>query len=1551
MVDDEAVEEEPEEKKVVVPLPVQPAAAAAAEKDGEKPQSDTMPTEEWLYRRVMKPSGLVFAKELEHELMIQPSKRGRGSGSTNGGGGGGGGGNGTHVTLDAAQMAEWRQALGVFGSVGQIVEWADTMRRVVSRIDDDAAAARRAPPPPPQQQQQQEGSPMGRIIREQLARAFDFDMAMEQYARMCATDPSMDDETRQTKIRGIVGMCSASLTGHNNMVGVPLDGVDSYWLEFSFLHPMVLSRVAMPHMTPPIDRASDVYLELWRQVGQPEFPGRSVDCQEFYDYVLATRGTTVDYLDEYDLMKVIDGMTAAFSKKAAKLAQRPAELEAAAFEMAAQLDEAAAVAIKMPEGLAPVLETVRIGVSSGKPMADWLHRLSIWPNSGGSSSSLDRWYSFLMSHWHAADQMVSQYPVALAISTAMANLTGSPPDDPMNFSAVVDGPPGCGKTFIGPTVLQHCTRSYKDLGHKSSMADTTNNEVLGGVETMDEVRLSELSNEHAANMRETYEFIRSGGYIARSHNFSNTRSSTSSKNGTFHLSFDEKGNRVGILTVANKQYAKIYFSNAPNQSIPEPVARRIGTYTLATFSGVGVPTQMTVGHVDTRMRAETKSAKIEDRRSQVQAFDLLALANVLSRTGLLPVTCVAALKVYELASGSMTRFIQAGPRLKLGKWFLPSVTLLEAMMDVGAGIYEPDPTVVFRPFADTLRAYRMLTYITETAAAKAFDLTLGRWTTQVYHAGMPIVCQRLRHLILYESDESGAVVDRHLSSVGFGAVPSHTRYVALRSYFAGVSRDPIERAKFLAVALYCGRHASDWTLALPDVQVLIFILMRGPPCPLEDPTGRERPLPTLHCQAGDDLVVLREFLYDEMVDDRRTVLARAFPPGTVSLMARTSLEPVAHAPSTLQQETMSREERAALIHGSTFTQRNHRVELAREKVVAELLRRHSVWTKRHTDVGAATLFVDAYMEHFCNPLAPKSPDQNEMTRFFTQCRMVAAGLWGVPHLAPKQKEKVVDFMKDSVQMWGECGQLIQATRDFQAKLKELNDGRNADPRLAERHWAEARVCNPRRMHEDHVQAQVEVGNMSADALDMAREEAMITLDPHIFDKAAREHVQMYTSICTDEAYDWCAARPEHRQMLVSASQRYLASLGALRAALRDFRVESRNMSRVVRATCRFALDYAVFQRWNKVHGGLVYEICLATVAQKARSPSGWNLLEAAMKNADRFEEAGVSPHRVMDFIIQTVLQVTREAAYPPPEEERGEDEDARMVPEHGGDNIPMEIRVRAALTRNDLRIPGALRAGIHESEVRSSADLRHQIVLAAAFARSTLFREPIPRLPDGRVIDTYAPTPERQVLLRVTLRRRAALQRARDAVVLRLTHALEGLLCQRRQPRDAEAARWEDASEEACAALDAEARAIVLTWHSIGALLIDPAQDSRLELATDELRNRPDAAPYPTVAGRDFPAEDRALVMQILGVHPLPPLDTIPVYEPERVREFQNACDPDRPPPAQVPAPAPMDGGGIDLGNLGVEDDGIVVVEPSAPPAEAGDEPANIAEMFGELDL
>ena len=162
---------------------------------------------------------------------------------------------------------------------------------------------------------------------------------------------------------------------------------------------------------------------------------------------------------------------------------------------------------------------------------------------------------------------------------------------------------------------------------------------------------------------------------------------------------------------------------------------------------------------------------------------------------------------------------------------------------------------------------------------------------------------------------------------------------------------------------------------------------------------------------------------------------------------------------------------------------------------------------------------------------------------------------------------------------------------------------------------------------------------------------------------------MYTSICTDEAYDWCAARPEHRQMLVSASQRYLASLGA---PCRPPRLSCRVAQYVSRGArpCRFALDYAVFQRWNKVHGGLVYEICLATVAQKARSPSGWNLLEAAMKNADRFEEAGVSPHRVMDFIIQTVLQVTREAAYPPPEEERGEDEDARMVPEHGAITFP-----------------------------------------------------------------------------------------------------------------------------------------------------------------------------------------------------------------------------------------------------------------------------------------
>ncbi len=1493
MVDGEAAEEpDPVVRRPpAVPEAKAPEAKAPEAKADESDEvmcSNTMPTEEWTYRRVMKPSGMTFAKELEHELMIQPGKRTRG-------GGGGSGGPGTHVTLDTPQMNQWRTVLGGLGSVGQVCDWADTICRVVTPLGGEAARQERPPGAAvPAAAAAGGGSSIGRIVKRQLDRAFDWRMAIEQYALMCTTDPSMSAEQRRISVARISQYATASLTGNNNMVGVPLDGVDSYWLEFSFLHPMVLERVAMPHMTPPIDRESDVYLELWRQVGQPKFPGLGAGSDEFYHYVLATRGTTVDYLDDYGLMEVIDKAGTAFGRKAALLAQRPADLEAAALDMASHLDEAATVAVRMPEGLEEVLTAVRTAVGSGRPMADWLHRLSIWPNAAGSTSSIDRWYSFLMSHWHAADQMVSQYPVALAIATAMANLTGSPPDECMNVSIVVSGPPGCGKTFIGPTVLQHSTRHYRDLGHKSSMAETAKNDILGGMETMDEVRLSELSNEHAASMRETYEFIKGGGYISRSHNFSNTRSSTTTKSGTIHMAFNDQHERIAVTTIANKQYGKVYFTNAPPQSMPEPVARRIATYTLATFSGHGVPTQMTVGHVDTRMRAETKCAKLEDRRSQLQAYDLLSLANVLARTGLLPVTCVAALKVYELAAGPMTRFIQPGPRLKLEKWFLRATTLLDALMDVGAGLYEPDPTTVFRPFVDTLRALRMLTYITEEAAAKAFDLTLGRWTTQAYHAGMPVVCERLRHLVRYEYDADGNPGERRLSSVGFGAVPLHTRYVALRSYFAGVSRDPIERAKHLAVALYTGRHSRDWTLALPDVQVLIFILMRGPPCPFEDPVGSERPLPTLHCMASDDLVVLREFLYDEMVDDRRTMLARAFPPGTVSQMARASLEPASDSPSTLMRETMSREERAALINGSTFTKRNHRVELAREKVVAELLRLHSLWNnKRHAKVGDATSFVDMYLDYMCGTVQ-NAPTPANVSNFIVHCRRVAIGIEHHQLLDARQKEAVDKFQKDAAGMWMECGHLVQATRDFQTKLRELEESRAVDPRLAERHWAEARVCNPRRMHEGHVQAQVEVGNMSADALEMAREPPLIALDAHIFDKAAREHVQMFTSVCTDEAYAWCAARPEHRQALVAAQQRYLASLGALRSAVRDFRFAQRTMARIVHTTCRFALDYAAFQAWNQAHGGLVYRLRLATVSQKVTSQSGWNLASAVHRNAEEFELASIPPPRVVDFITQVVLHVSLAVVY---------GEAPRDVDE--GQPVTMDEHVRRALYNDEFELPSAARPS------DSAADL----ALLMATARATLFREPVPRLRDGRIIDTYAPAEARRVLQHVTLRRRAALQAARDATVLRLTSALEDLLCVG-QPCDPDAAHWREDAAAACRALDADAQAVVLTWHRVRTTLANPMLDQRQVLASEELAARPDAEPYPTVTGRDFPEDQRVTVMQILGVEPLPPLSAIPAYSMERVRECQAACDPRRaqPPvavagaePVPVPAPAPAD--------------------------------------------
>jgi hypothetical protein len=87
---------------------------------------------------------------------------------------------------------------------------------------------------------------------------------------------------------------------HNNIIGIPLDGVDSFYIPPSHAHPRVLSRYVMPHMTPAINVNSDVYIKHWQRArASPDGAqyGEDAPNDTFFYYFRDKVGATTERID------------------------------------------------------------------------------------------------------------------------------------------------------------------------------------------------------------------------------------------------------------------------------------------------------------------------------------------------------------------------------------------------------------------------------------------------------------------------------------------------------------------------------------------------------------------------------------------------------------------------------------------------------------------------------------------------------------------------------------------------------------------------------------------------------------------------------------------------------------------------------------------------------------------------------------------------------------------------------------------------------------------------------------------------------------------------------------------------------------------------------------------------------------------------------------------------------------------------------------------------------------------------------------------------------
>lgn len=1304
------------------------------------PFSHMVPLVHWMLARTNKVGGIRFAKELEHAYT--PASGGKGARAT-------------ATALSDEQARAW-EALHALATPENLCEMVKLWR---NDKDEDYEYG---------------GTSDRECIEQYLDEAYDPTVAMgacvRQWLPTDHTREAYDDALKQE---------DEAMSG-GGLTGIPADGVDSYFIPHSYAAPLVLRQYAMPHMTRPIDTESKAFMSVWRdrQRFNPALYGTTKPTEAFASWFLDNIGTTSFQMDKSDLEGVLKDIATELTQKRALTADDPGQFAEDCRHAAKRLEAVMITSIDLPVGLSDtvkyVLERRQRGdgiTTLGEVAANaYLPGGTLHDGEApGGNSPLSTWYAWLFTEVDSAMGMVHLHVLAAAshmIMTAVGN-SNSTNEGTLQSQIVMEGPAAAGKTYV-PRVLSSMSRSYTEMTHQSSLADTGQESRRGPIKVFDEARLDKLNAEHATSVSGIFDFIAGRAMVGARSNNMGTQQATTHTMAVAHMHLDDKGQRRTITTNATRLEGRFYMSNAAVSAAGQMTRRRMFMFTVMIHPSAG-PDVISRLADSTDLTPLIALASSKYKRTLMSHTSLTQLVNVLVCAGIITVSTGAARSTWDIAAGDAPRFRAMGPFSKFAYILAYSTAVQDAVDAYMLWIGAPDPLKPLDPLQDLL-ALRPLTYSTEHSTLLAMDVVLGRTTSQVYVPGMLVVAERVRNRFrLNPEDPTSPFV---LVPAPSGSVAHEYEYAYIENFFEGVKNYTDKQIIHLTRFIAQGPGGSHRMLE-STVHVCLSHLLVGPPCE-EDEHEDSLHLPTLVFAHGS-LYARRSFLLEPVSNERRALQARAFQPGTPALVSRYTLDVDPNRPGVMAHEIMTREKYARLLYEGDAVRRQREmqaqavhvleaVDVAWGMVERWARRVHAVPAHRAVFTAQFTgayVYVGSGQQRQPVPADPVQWVRDWANACPTSPNQTVSGqVW----------RQELDALRNQLTMHTGLAAQVRHL----ASLRQSHEAcEGIVPDDIEEDWRRGKRRNPRHGNMDYIRTQVELQCMDSRALDAFSAEPRVPYPTNLFIESGEAHLIASGVPACEVPYHY--AHPINRAMLSELALRRNREVAALVMALDRYRAgDDQSRLKTLLAVISLGLTTAAFFHHLRQTGGLAFRLTRGHIAL-FMSKSYWDIEGFMMRHAGEYRDdaRGVTWDTMLSAFIDIVTGIVLRVVY-----ERRNDVTPARAAEEGGNATPMphmegDSEVEMGIGDDMASVIRQYLPNIACGQ-EPHVDREHDLLILAV-SRPDLFRDQCPAYEDGTPV---APTNSEHcaILFNLAVRRIRAQREARKYFAYTLLAALVSVL-------------------------------------------------------------------------------------------------------------------------------------------------------------------------------